>query len=194
MTTAAPRDTRAARGKDSTIIMRHDELRAKVYERLSELPILDAHTHLVDGKLAARGLHDVLLYHMAVSDLYAAGCPSGARLTCYPGWPSEQEAHFRIKEALPYLKYVRGTAISYGIRVILRDLYGIATPVDESNWEGIDAMIRERADDRSWQRQVIDKAHVKRICTEIARREGGSRRRYPAVLPGMGFLHALPVG
>ena len=47
---------------------------------LAEVPILDIHTHLVGGKLAARGLHDVLLYHMVVSDLYAAGCPSGARL------------------------------------------------------------------------------------------------------------------
>ncbi len=52
---------------------------------LAEVPILDIHTHLVGGKLAARGLHDILLYHMVVSDLYAAGCPSGARLTQYPG-------------------------------------------------------------------------------------------------------------
>ena len=47
---------------------------------LAEVPILDVHTHLVGGKLAARGLHDVLLYHMVVSDLYAAGCPTGLAL------------------------------------------------------------------------------------------------------------------
>ena len=45
--------------------------------QLAEVPILDVHTHLVGGKLAARGLHDILLYHMVVSDLYASGCPSG---------------------------------------------------------------------------------------------------------------------
>ena len=50
----------------------------KVEAALAELPILDIHTHLVGGKLAARGLHDVLLYHMVVTDLYAAGCPTGA--------------------------------------------------------------------------------------------------------------------
>ena len=43
-----------------------DELKGK----MAELPMLDAHTHLVGGKLGARGLHDILLYHMPVSDLY----------------------------------------------------------------------------------------------------------------------------
>jgi len=154
--------------------MNLEQTRAAIYERLAQLPILDAHTHLVDGKLAARGLHDVLLYHMAVSDLYAAGCPSGARLTCYPGWPSIEEAHSRIKEALPYLKYVKNTAISYGIRRILKDLYGIDEPITQANWEKVDALIRERADDKPWQREIIAKANIKRFCTEIARREGGS--------------------
>ena len=47
--------------------------------------MLDVHTHIDAGHLTARGLCDLLLYHMVISDLYAAGCPSGARL---PGSPS----------------------------------------------------------------------------------------------------------
>ena len=46
---------------------------AELEAALAEVPVLDIHTHLVGGKLGARGLHDVLLYHMVVSDLYAAG-------------------------------------------------------------------------------------------------------------------------
>ena len=56
-------------------------------QALAEIPALDIHTHLVGGKLGARGLHDILLYHMVVSDLYAAGCSNGGRLTQYPAWP-----------------------------------------------------------------------------------------------------------
>ena len=52
----------------------------KIEEALAQVPVIDIHTHLVGGRLGARGLHDVLLYHMLVSDLYGAGCPSGARL------------------------------------------------------------------------------------------------------------------
>jgi hypothetical protein len=52
-------------------------LQRELEEGLNELPLIDAHTHLTGGKLGARGLHDILLYHMVISDLYAAGCPSG---------------------------------------------------------------------------------------------------------------------
>ena len=148
-------------------------LTEQIHERISEAPVLDVHTHIVGGKMGARGLHDILLYHMAVSDLYAAGCPAGARLTEYPGWPTVEEAHSRIKEALPYLKYVRNTFISQGVRIILRDLYGIDEPVTEENWEKIDGMVRERSQDASWPRQVMKRAHIERICAELARREEG---------------------
>ena len=102
--------------------MATDPLDRQLLEGLNATPILDAHTHLVGGHLGARGLHDILLYHMAVSDLYAAGCPSGARLTQYPGWPGTDEAQRRIVEALPYLDRTRNTSVSWGIRMILKDL------------------------------------------------------------------------
>src|SRR3989454_2856944 len=91
---------------------------------LAEVPILDIHTHLVGGRLGARGLHDVLLYHMVISDLYAAGCPNGARLTQFPAWPSTEEAHARIQQSLPFLPFIRNTSSFWGVRIILRELYG----------------------------------------------------------------------
>src|SRR2546428_1495228 len=93
-----------------------------VEEALAAVPVLDIHTHLVGGKLGARGLHDVLLYHMVVSDLYAAGCPTGARLTQFPQWPSREEAHARIREAIPFLLHIQNTSSFWGVRIILRDL------------------------------------------------------------------------
>src|SRR5215469_12275016 len=98
------------------------QLAQEMEEALAEVPVLDIHTHLVGGRLGARGLHDVLLYHMVVSDLYAAGCPSGSRLTQYPGWPTREEAHARLAEAAPYLPHVRNTSSMWGVRIILADL------------------------------------------------------------------------
>src|SRR5437588_1561377 len=92
-------------------------------QALAEVPVFDIHTHLVGGKLGARGLHDVLLYHMVVSDLYSAGCPTGARLTQYPQWPAREEAHSRIQEALPFLPYIQNTSSSWGVRIMLSELY-----------------------------------------------------------------------
>jgi hypothetical protein len=140
---------------------------------LASIPVIDIHTHLVGGKLAARGLHDVLLYHMVVSDLYAAGCPSGARLTQYPGWPADAEAHARIAEALPFLPHIRNTSSFWGVRLILADLYDWRGPIDAGSWRRLDAMIRERADDRAWQHSLLDRLNIRRTGTEIARRGAG---------------------
>ena len=148
-------------------------LAVELESALAEVPILDVHTHLVGGRLGARGLHDILLYHMMVSDLYAAGCPWGERLTEYPGWPTQQESHRRIEEALPYLSLIQNTSSSWGVRIILGDLYDWHEPITSENWKRLDDRIRERADDRSWHHGILDRLRIHRTGTEIARRENG---------------------
>jgi len=142
-------------------------------QALAEVPMFDVHTHLVSGRLGARGLHDLLLYHMVISDLYAAGCPSGARLTQYPGWPTQEEAHARIQEALPFLPLIRNTSCFWCLRMILRDLYDWRKPVTADNWRELDGIIRDHADDRAWHRAILDRLNVRRTGTEWARRGEG---------------------
>ncbi|HRI89303.1 MAG TPA: hypothetical protein PK869_13605, partial [Candidatus Hydrogenedentes bacterium] len=71
-----------------------------VEEILLSFPWMDPHTHIDASHLTARGLYDILLYHMSVSDLYAAGCPDGARLS---ETPSDEESRFRLERAIPFL-------------------------------------------------------------------------------------------
>ncbi len=149
------------------------KLAAELYAALREIPLLDAHTHLTCGRLGARGLHDILLYHMVVADLYTAGCPNGGRLTEFPGWPDRAEAHARLREAVPYLRHVENTSCYWGVRTILKDLYEWDEPITPANWEKLDARVRERADDRSWHREIAKRAGVRKFTTELARREGG---------------------
>jgi len=153
--------------------MNPHSLTRELEEALADVPILDVHTHLVGGKLGARGLHDILLYHMVVSDLYAAGCPNGARLTQYPDWPSGEECEARIREVLPFLPHVQNTSSSWGVRTILADLYDWREPIAASNWRRLDAVVRERADDRGRQHVILDRVKIRRTGTEIARRESG---------------------
>jgi len=156
-----------------TMRNRLDAIAAEIDAGLQTIPLLDAHTHLTAGRLAARGLHDILLYHMVVSDLYAAGCPNGARLTEFPGWPTREEAQARLQEAIPYLTYIRNTGCWWGVRIILRDLYGWTEALTADNWQRLDTIIRERADDRQWPREILSRAGVTRTTTELSRREGG---------------------
>jgi hypothetical protein len=74
---------------------------------------------------------------------------------------------------LPYLSHVGNTHIAWGVRIILQELYGWKEPITEINWRKLDDLIRERADDRSWQREIRKRANIRRACTEFARRGRG---------------------
>ena len=129
-----------------------DDLVRRLWQELDAIPVLDAHT------LGARGLHDILLYHMVVTDLHGAGCPDGVRLSEYPLWPDRDEATARIESALPYLKHIQNTSCFWGLGIILRDLYDWHDPITPGNWRKLDDLIRGRADDRAWHRQVMQQA------------------------------------
>lgn len=149
-------------------------LHRDIQEALLDIPKFDVHTHLAGGRLGARGLHDLLLYHMVISDLYAAGCPSGARLTQFPDWPDREEAHGRIREAVPFLPRIRNTSCYDMLRRILADLYDWREPVTVDNWIRLDALVRERADDRAWHHEIFDRLSIVRTCAEYARRGDGT--------------------
>jgi glucuronate isomerase len=140
-------------------------------EGLAETPLLDIHTHLDASHLAARGLHDILLYHMLISDLVSAGCPSRERLS---ETPSDAEATARLEEAIPYLPHVQNTSIFWGVRIILRDLYGWTEPITLQNWRTLDARIHERSGDANWPREMFKRAGVRRAGTELWRRHAGT--------------------
>ncbi len=150
--------------------MELDTLSRDIEEALKPGPILDVHTHLDATHLAARGLHDILLYHMVVSDLVSAGCPDRSRLS---ETPSDDEARARIERALPYLPGIANTSCAWGVRVILEDLFGWRDPVTAANWRTLDAVIRERARENGRPREIQAKAGIRRSCTELWRRHDG---------------------
>ena len=145
------------------------KLALKIEEALSEQPVFDVHTHLSPSHLTARGLHDIMLYHMVISDLYSADCPNGARL---PDEPSDALAANRIEEAIPYLQTVSNTSCNWGMRIILKDLYNWDKPITKANWRELDAAIRAKAADPAWARNIVKRSKILRSCTESWRRRG----------------------
>lgn len=141
----------------------------RLEEALKDIPMLDAHSHLDAAHLSARGLDDILLYHMVISDLYSAGCPDGARLS---EAPTIRESHGRLERAVPYLPMIQNTSSYWLVRIILKDLYGWSDAVTAKNWRRLDDLIRERAG-KAWAVQILDRARIQRTVTELWRgREG----------------------
>jgi len=148
-----------------------NKIAAILEEGLTYIPLLDAHTHIDADHLSARGLHDILLYHMVISDLVSAGCPSRSRLS---EEPDDAEIEARLSEAIPYVRYIQNTSCFWGVRIILRDLYGWTEPITEDNWDKIDEIIRSKSGETSWSREILKKAKIKRTSTELWRRKDGS--------------------
>jgi hypothetical protein len=140
-------------------------------KQIGEIEAIDTHTHISSSHMAARGLHDIMLYHMVVSDLYAAGCPSGQRLS---DDPDHDEKTCRIEEAVPYLEHAQNTSCYWLMRTILSELYGWDKPITISNWHKLDTCIREKSTDPDWARQILARANIAKACTELALRGNGS--------------------
>lgn len=140
-------------------------------KQVGQIEAVDTHTHIISSHMAARGLHDILLYHMLVSDLYAAGCASGWRLSADP---DEDEAAARIEEAIPHLEHILNTSCYWLMRTILSDLYDWNELITLRNWRRLDARIRSRSADPHWPREILRRAHVQRLCTEFPLRGNGS--------------------
>jgi glucuronate isomerase len=147
-----------------------NDLVKKLEEKIWEIPFFDVHGHLDPKQLCAQGLHHILLYHMSISELYGAGMPNGDRLSWYA---TKEEAAKRIEECIPYLKFVQNTSIQWGIRKILEDLYGWKKPITKENWRELDGIIRKKAEDPQWSREILKKANVKRCATESRLRDKG---------------------
>ncbi|MBQ7499258.1 MAG: hypothetical protein IJT91_00005, partial [Clostridia bacterium] len=151
--------------------MPNRELVNRLFDDLWKIPIVDIHTHLDSAHLAARGLHDILLYHMVISELYSAGCPDGARLS---EMPDEEEAISRLERAIPYVKYIRGTSCYWGVRTILADLYDWHDDVTEENWKEIHELIKSKGCGHDRAKEIANKASIEKSSTELWRGRDGS--------------------
>jgi len=146
-------------------------LSQEIEHSLTTVPVLDAHTHLDATHLCARGLHDVLLYHMVISDLVSAGCPDRTRLS---EAPTDAEAAARIERALPFLPGIANTSCAWGLRIILEELFGWNQPLTAENWKKVDGLIRERAGEAGRARRIQQNGGISRSVTELWRRHDGS--------------------
>ena len=141
----------------------------KMLERINDMPVLDVHTHIDGDHACARGLDDILLYHMVVTELYSSGCPDAERLSENP---SKEESRSRIEQALQYVENIRNTSLYWVIKTILKDIYSWEEKLTPGNWDRLDSAIRERHGDKS-AREIFNKANIKGLNTEYWRQKDG---------------------
>ena len=128
-----------------------------IQEAINEIPAIDIHTHLGSGGMwQARDLTDILFYHWLGTELKNAGHADRLDL----GFRE------RVQLAVPYCGAIRSTSNYWMFAGILRDLYGIEGGLTESNWEAAFDVIAERAEDQSWELEVLRRAKIEKAAVE----------------------------
>ncbi len=136
-------------------------LRDELHQALCEMPVLDIHTHLHRDRMAARGLHEVVFYHMQMYVMRGAGVTESKM------WPEQPciEAGLPFDEWVDAWPKVRHTGFGWILRTILRDLYEFDEPVTPESLERLRASFEAKTSRDDWPRQVIEKAKVARITS-----------------------------
>lgn len=142
-----------------------------LYEKISKINAYDCHTHIDVAHPIARGIHDVFLYHMVISDLYSAGCPHGMRLS---EEPSSSEIESRVVAAIPYLSKIQNTSCFFLMDTILKELFDWHEPITPKNWVDLDARIKDYGAKENRLREIMRKAHIVKSNTELWRGRDGS--------------------
>ena len=134
---------------------------------IADVPAIDIHTHLGTGGVwQARDLTDILFYHWLGVDLRNAGCHEEI---CFPhrngikGQPVPRE---RVRAAVQYCSRLRNTYNYWMLSGILKDLYGIADGLNESNWETVWDAVNERSANPSWENEVLKRAKIEKIAVD----------------------------
>lgn len=144
-----------------------DGLRTKLLADLDKIKLIDMHSHIDPGHPVARGLDDILLYHMVISELHSAGCPDANRLS---EDRTEEEALYRLERAVPYVKYIAGTSCYWGVRIILSEIYGWNDEITEDNWRELHELIKSKGCTLARAKEIANRANIIKTSTEWARR------------------------
>jgi glucuronate isomerase len=153
---------------------------------IAQTPIVDPHTHLRADSLGAPDLASLMSYHWVLSELHAVGMPKSDFDIALP--PEE-----RVRRALPYLKRMRNTAMSWCLHRILRDLYDFHDPIlDESNYRDVCDRVAQAAAQPKWAESLIrDKCRIEIAVTSLGNQSKTDPNRHADWLHFMLDAHYL---
>ncbi len=142
----------------------------EIARAISAIPIFDVQSRLNGSRLAARGLHDLLLEPALQAELEAASLEQ----TLIGRRPDSEDAVDIVDWSLPRLSRSRNTLSSWSLRLLVSDLYNWDEPLTAASWRRLDALVRERARDPHWPREVLRRAGILRLCTDHSGRGLGT--------------------
>lgn len=140
-------------------------LTQRIDRLIAETPVVDPHTHLHCDRPAASDLASLMSYHWIQTELRSVGMAQSDFDTALP-------VEERVRRAIPYLKRMRNTAMSWCFYRILRDLYDFHDPdITEANLSGLLDQVAATGREPTWPRSVLrDRCNIRTVVTSLGNR------------------------
>lgn len=109
----------------------------RLLTQVRKIPAVDIHSHIDPRAPCAGRLADLLCYHYILREVQAAALDFDRRLGELPLAPEE-----RVRNVLPFLRYIRSTATYDALLRVLRRFYSFRdSEITTRNWEKLDETI-----------------------------------------------------
>ncbi len=133
-------------------------LQQRLYDELSQLVLIDPHTHINPHSPASQTLADILGYHYYTELAHSAGMPR--EHIEQPGI-SPKEKVGRIAQGL---SHIDNTAQLSWLLELSRELFGFETDrIDGSNWEALYDTALAKMSQPDWEQQVLNASKLEAV-------------------------------
>jgi glucuronate isomerase len=142
---------------------------------IRDTKIVDPHSHVRCDEPSAPDLASLMNYHWVQTELNAVGQPPEDR---DPSLPPDE----RVRRAIPYLRRMRNTAMSWCFYRILRDLFDFHDPnLTEENYRDVLDRVEAAGRNPAWAPHVLtERCHIQTLVTSL-----GNKSADPAKNPPM---------
>jgi glucuronate isomerase len=135
-----------------------DALQQRIYNELSQLVLIDPHTHINPHSPASSTLADILGYHYYTELAHSAGMP---REHIEQAGISPKEKVCRIASGLGHID---NTAQLSWLLELSRELFGFdADRIDSSNWEALYDAAFAKMSQPDWEQQVLTASKLEAV-------------------------------
>jgi len=145
----------------------------RIERMIRDTAIVDPHTHIRSDQPSAPDLASLLSYHWVQTELNAVGQPAEDR---DPSLPPDE----RVRLAIPFLRRMRNTAMSWCFYRILRDLFDFHDPnLTEANYRDVLDRVESAGRDPNWASHVLqERCKIETLVTSL-----GNKSADPAKNP-----------
>jgi glucuronate isomerase len=146
-------------------------LAQRVERMIADTPIVDPHTHIRCDQPNAPDLSSLMSYHWVQTELRAVGMSAD---DLDPSLPDDE----RVRQAIPFLRRMRNTAMAWCFYRILRDLYDFHDPhLTESNYREILDKVVATGRDPSWAPHTLrDRCKIQTVVTSLGNKSADAAK------------------